>query len=142
MEPESAGCTQIVIDTNVALDLLVFDDPSCAALKADLEAGRARWLATEAMRDEFARVLDYPHIARRLSSVSRHPADVLTAFDALIEPVAERPPRARCVCTDPDDQMFVDLAVARKAGLLSKDRAVLALRRRLAEVGVWVRPGA
>ena len=55
----------IVIDTNIALDLLVFDDPGCAPLAAALEAGALQWLATAAMRDEFARVLGYPPIAAR-----------------------------------------------------------------------------
>jgi predicted nucleic acid-binding protein len=43
------------------------------------------------------------------------------------------------VCKDPDDQVFIDLAVARGALLLSKDRAVLVMRKRLAARGVVVR---
>ncbi|VTU32481.1 putative toxin-antitoxin system toxin component, PIN family [Variovorax sp. SRS16] len=128
----------IVLDTNIALDLLVFDDPGCAALAAALEAGTLRWLVTAAMRDEFARVLGYPIIVARLAQKARDAREVLAAFDARTERVDGVPPRAPCVCSDPDDQVFIDLAVAHRARLLSKDRAVLALRKRLAAWGVVV----
>ena len=39
-------------------------------------------------------------------------------------------------CKDPDDQKFIDLAVAHGATLLSKDRAVLALKKRLERLDV------
>ena len=57
----------IVIDTNIALDLLVFEDPAWAPLAAVLAAGELRWVATEPMRGELARVLRYPLIARRMA---------------------------------------------------------------------------
>ena len=47
-------------------------------------------------------------------------------------------PRAPCVCKDADDQKFIDLAVAHAAILLSKDRAVLSLRKRLLAHGAQV----
>ena len=40
-------------------------------------------------------------------------------------------PRASAVCKDPDDQKFIDLAVAHKSTLLSKDNAVLFMAKRL-----------
>ncbi len=129
---------RIVIDTNIVLDLLVFDDPACMPLAAALDAGELRWHATAAMRDELARVLDYPLIARRLAHGGRSQAAVLAAFDLRTQPVHEAPARAGCVCSDPDDQIFIDLAVAHGARLLSKDRAVLALQKRLAVLGVTV----
>ena len=43
-------------------------------------------------------------------------------------------------CRDPDDQMFIDLAVAHRAQLLSKDALVLRLARRLRPLGVVVGP--
>jgi predicted nucleic acid-binding protein len=48
----------------------------------------------------------------------------------------------RCLalrCTDPDDQMFVDLAHAAGARwLVSRDRAVLRLARRAAAFGIAI----
>lgn len=130
----------VVIDTNVALDLLVFDDPAQAALTEALAAGALEWIATAAMRDELARVLGYPLIARRLQSGGLQADAVLAAFDARTRRIDELPPRAPCVCSDPDDQVFIDLAVAHGARLLSKDRAVLSMRKRLAARGVAVSP--
>lgn len=128
----------IVIDTNIALDLLVFDDPGCMPLAALLDAGQERWLATGAMRDELARVLAYPLIAAHVAKAGREADGVLLAFDARVHRIADTPMRAPCVCSDPDDQMFIDLAVAQRARLLSKDRAVLSMRKRLARHGVEV----
>lgn len=127
----------VVIDTNVVLDLFVFDDPACAALGAALNGGQADWLASAAMRDELQRVLDYPHIARRLGESGA--GRVLAAFDRHARCV-EPAPKAAFTCRDPDDQRFIDLAVAHQATLLSKDAQVLALARRLARVGVRVGP--
>ncbi|WP_218509412.1 putative toxin-antitoxin system toxin component, PIN family [Variovorax sp. dw_308] len=127
----------IVIDTNIALDLLVFGDPASEPLQAALDAGELRWLATPAMRDELARVLGYPQIVPRLAYYRRTPDAVLADFDRLAQRV-EPAPRASVVCKDPDDQMFIDLAVAHRAPLRSKDRLVLALRKRLAALGVEV----
>ncbi|MDR2129017.1 MAG: PIN domain-containing protein, partial [Burkholderiaceae bacterium] len=41
-------------------------------------------------------------------------------------------------CRDADDQIFIDLAVAHRANLLSTDAQILALRHRLASLGVAV----
>jgi putative PIN family toxin of toxin-antitoxin system len=128
----------VVIDTNIALDLLVFDNPDCAGLASALAAGELRWLATAPMRTELARVLGYPLIARRLAQRQMAADSVLAAFDARAHLLADTPPRAPCVCKDPDDQVFIDLAVAQRARLISKDRAVLTMRKRLAAQGVVV----
>jgi putative PIN family toxin of toxin-antitoxin system len=127
--------TPIVLDTNVVLDLLLFDDPATPVLREALQAGRLRWIATPVMREELARVLAYPHIVARLDHDRRSAADVLAAFDAQATLLAVAP-RASMICKDPDDQKFIDLAVEQQARLLSKDRAVLKLRRRLQAAGV------
>jgi hypothetical protein len=52
--------------------------------------------------------------------------------------VVEMPvaPKARYVCQDADDQKFIDLAVAHQTLLLSKDKAVLTMAKRLRALGV------
>lgn len=129
----------LVIDTNVALDLLVFQDAGAAPLREALAQGRGQWLATPPMRAELARVLGYAHIARRLGQRGQAAAEVLAAFDAqaCLQPV---PAKAPVTCRDPDDQMFIDLAVAHRAHLFSKDRAVLCMRKRLARLDVIAWP--
>jgi len=129
----------LVLDTNIVLDLLVFRDPPTHALHAALFANPQipdlMWLATVPMREELARVLAYPHIAVRLAFHGLQAAQVLSHFDARarIVPVA---PKAPATCKDPDDQKFIDLAVSHGATLLSKDKAVLCMRKRLMKLGV------
>ena len=135
--PEAAPGA-VVIDTNIALDLLVFADPAVQALHTALRAGTLRWLATARMRAELARVLGYPRIAPRLAVAGLPAVAVLTAFDALTQGMPEPPSCASARCADPDDQPFIDLAVTHGALLLSKDAAVLGLTRRLRGQGIHV----
>lgn len=135
--PPQPAARAVVLDTNVVLDLLVFRDPSTAALLQALTAGRLRWLALPSMRAEFARVLDYPHLAAWRAQHDRPAPAALAAFDALAQAAAAVAP-APVRCRDPDDQPFLDLAVAHRALLLSKDRDVLATRTNLARYSVEV----
>ena len=130
---------QLVLDTNIVLDLLVFRDPRVGVLYQRLEAGALRWLATAAMREELARVLAYPKIAPRVAFHRGDAGSVLQDFDRHAT-LLDCPAKAPVTCGDPDDQKFIDLAVAHRALLLSKDRAVLALRKRLAELQVRAGP--
>jgi len=120
----------IVLDTNIVLDAFVFNDPATLPLKAALAAGTLQWLATPAMRDELARVLGYPKIVARMAFYQVSADEVLARFDAQVR-LVEVAPKVTLTCTDPDDQKFIDLAVAHKALLLSKDRAVLCMAKRL-----------
>lgn len=130
---------KIVLDTNVVLDLLVFDDPATPPLAEALAAGQLQWIATPVMREELARVLAYPHIVGRLAYYQLTAAEVLAAFDRQAQ-LVDVAPKAPMVCKDPDDQKFIDLAVAHGAPLLSKDHAVLKLRKRLLAQGVTAGP--
>lgn len=127
----------LVLDTNVVLDLLVFNDPQIAAVRALLEQGAVRWIADAAQRVELQRVLAYPKIAPRLAFHGLSCASVLAAFDAGVDYQPEAP-AIRVICKDPDDQHFLALAVQHQALLLSKDRAVLTLSKRLAGLGATV----
>lgn len=128
----------LVIDTNIVLDMWVYQDPATPALLTALQAGTVHWLATPPMREELLRVLDYPHIAKRRESDGMTAQAVLAHFDRLanIQAIA---PKAPYVCKDEDDQKFIDLAVIHQAVLLSKDKQVLRLTNRLARLGVAVR---
>jgi putative PIN family toxin of toxin-antitoxin system len=128
----------LVIDTNIVLDIWVYQDPATPSLLNALEEGKLQWLATEPMREELLRVLDYPHIAQRRNRDGVSAEAVLAHFDRLAQmhPVA---PKAPYVCKDEDDQKFIDLAAAHQALLLSKDKQVLSLTNRLARLGVAVR---
>ena len=127
----------IVIDTNVLLDIWIYSDPATVTLRQKLLDGQLQWLTTAAMREELLRVLDYEHIARRREKDGISSIDVMHAFDRHSSCVPDAP-RSSYVCKDADDQKFIDLAVAHKAILLSKDRQVLKLGKRLAQVNVLV----
>ena len=127
----------IVIDTNIVLDLFVFNDAATPLLKARLAAGELDWLATVPMRIELARVLAYPQIVPRLAFYQLSADAVLAAFDQHTR-VVEVAPKASVTCSDADDQKFIDLAVAHKAMLLSKDKAVTSMKKRLVALGVRV----
>jgi putative PIN family toxin of toxin-antitoxin system len=121
---------KLVLDTNIVLDLWVFRDAAAAQLDAALANREVTWLATVAMREELAAVLSYEQIGARMEAANVSASGVLGRFDAHAL-VVDVPPAAAPKCRDPDDQKFVDLAVAHEATLLSKDAQVLALRRKL-----------
>lgn len=128
----------LVLDTNVVLDWLVFQHPACASLTALLTRGRARWLASETMRDELADVL-----GRAIAAAWAPDRPALwAAWDGLAEPaqpVTLAGAASRIRCTDVDDQPFIDLALGHGARwLLSRDRAVLKLARRARPLGLEV----
>lgn len=138
----------LVLDTNIVLDLWVFQDPATQGLAALLQSSVCPWdwIATAAMREELARVLGYPAIAQRLQQATgqanrpatRSANDVLAAFDRharLVHAAA----RSHLVCRDADDQQFIDLAIAYQSHLLSKDRALIAMKKSLQRYGVqWL----
>jgi putative PIN family toxin of toxin-antitoxin system len=124
----------VVLDTNVCLDWLLFGNAGVAALVDAIASGHLRWLATAAMRDELAHMLGHS----RLAHWPNPREQALASFDTYAElcPVA-----TPCLlrCTDPDDQMFIDLAVAESVDwLLTRDRALLKLARRARPSGLSV----
>lgn len=125
----------IVVDTQVVMDWLVFDDPRAQTLAAALKSGSLRWLVAAAMRDEIRNVLGRGVAARYspdLALIEAH-------FDAHAEAVDAIEPSPRLVCRDPDDQKFIDLALARNARwLISRDKALLALAKRAKPRGLLI----
>lgn len=128
----------IILDTNIVLDAFVFNDPVTQPLKAALAAKQYQWIATPAMRDELERVLTYPKIVLRMAFYQVSALEVLAQFDGQTR-LHEAAPKAPVTCTDPDDQKFIDLAVTHKAILLSKDKAVLCMAKRLSALDVAAR---
>lgn len=120
----------VVIDTQVVMDWLVFRDARVQALTTAVTSGRLRWLVAPAMRDEIRHVL-----GRGIAASYGPDLDFIEAqFDThalAVDAAAPQPLAGRLVCRDPDDQKFVDLALAAGARwLISRDKAVLALAKR------------
>lgn len=124
------GALRLVLDTNVVLDCVVFDDPAARALVARLDARDAVALTRGDCIDELVRVLGYPQFA--LDAAAR--ARAYERFAAWTEPAEMRRgellPLPRC--RDRDDQKFLELARDGAAAyLVTKDKALLALARRV-----------
>ncbi len=141
MKPADAAprpTLDLVIDTNVVLDWLAFRHPVGAPLEEALTSGQCRWLCTRAMRDELAHVVARESLGRWAIDADA----VLSVFDALGVDVGMPPllgPAERLRCSDPDDQQFIDLAIARRVhALLTRDRAVLRLASRGRRFGVLI----
>ena len=141
----------VVIDTNVILDMFVYTDPRAQALLGALNLGELQWLATRVMREELARVLRYPHIQKRMVGLAQGesaPSPAMSLSEAwerlILESMDARvtyvqvASRASYVCKDVDDQKFIDLAQAHQSLLISKDKAVLSMKNRMAKVGVQI----
>lgn len=132
---------RLVLDTQVWLDWLVFDDPSVGPLRALIEAGRAEVLIDAACLAELERVLGY-----RLGARNVDPAACLAAcrrLALLVEDDGAPPARELPQCRDPDDQKFLTLAARAGADVLvSRDRELLRLSRRCAPWLAVVPPSA
>ena len=130
-----AAPERIVLDTNVCLDLFVFHDPRWARLLAAIESGAVQAVTRADCRMEYLVVLHYPHLP--LDGASR--AASAAQFDALISVVAPAVSGLRLpVCSDKDDQKFLELA--RDCGadiLITKDKALLKLARKTKQAGMF-----
>jgi predicted nucleic acid-binding protein len=123
----------IILDTNALLDWRVFKDPSASPLVDALSAGRLRWLASPAMQTEWGHVWPRSVFARWQPD----PALTTTVFEQA--EMVDEPPRGPLKCTDPDDQVFIDLALhAGARWLLSKDAALLKLAKRARLQGLGI----
>ncbi len=131
---------RIVLDTNVCLDLFVFGDSLSSHVLAALRSGAVQAVTRDDCREEWHRVLHYP----QLPIDDRQRPGFRDAFDAWIQLL---PPEASTVgdddarlprCADPDDQKFLELALASGASwLLSKDKELLKLDRRTRSAGLF-----
>ena len=132
----SGAPPRFVPDTNVCLDLFVFQDPQCAALLAAAQAGEIELVTREDCRAEWLAVLAYP----QLKLDERQRAQATAMFDRHVHgvPYAVYAGVALPRCRDRDDQKFLELA--RQAGavaLLTRDDALLRLARRTRREGLF-----
>jgi putative PIN family toxin of toxin-antitoxin system len=119
-----------VLDTQVWLDWLVFDDPSSLPIREAQAAGRVEIVIDEPCEAELVRVLAYD-----LGRFSLEPSEQ-TECVARCRSIAKRVPAGSAAelprCKDPDDQKFLELAASAGAQvLISKDQAVLELAPRV-----------
>ena len=135
---------RLVLDTNVVIDWLVFDDPFMNPLRFGVRDARIQVLTHPPAIEELKRVLAYPQLklnnerqqeifARYLagSTISPMPAGFSTRQLML--------PGGFPRCRDRDDEPFLALAFHTKADVLaSRDNAVFGLKSRAAKFGVTI----
>jgi putative PIN family toxin of toxin-antitoxin system len=120
----------IVLDTNILLDIFVFNDERALHLKKVLFDKTRHFVASQKTIEEFADVISRPLF--KLDEEAQ--AAILAQWQSIAEQrddsnVAPAPWK----CQDPDDQIFLDLAYQlRPTILISKDNAVLQIARRAA----------
>jgi len=122
-----------VLDTHVWLDWLVFDDPGIRRLRNAVHLGRAEVYIDAACDAELERVLAYDLGKHSIAPAAQAAALAQARRIARrIENALSPPERAGLPrCRDPDDQIFLEAALAAGADVLvSKDRALLELNRR------------
>ncbi len=118
---------RVVFDTNVAVAILVFDDPQLRGLAARWNNAELQALADADTLAEFERVLRYPELKLDEGCAQAVSRDYRARCALVATPAAGEATLPRCA--DPDDQMF--LRLAHRAGahwLLTRDKALLELR--------------
>jgi putative PIN family toxin of toxin-antitoxin system len=126
----------VVFDTNVLLDLFVFNDFRALHLKQALIDGKLDALASPKTLEEFTDV-----IARPVFELSTEQQEQIRRYWLDLARVIpdEALTKAPWVCQDPDDQVFLDLAYTHKpCTLVSKDNEVLRFENRAANDQVLI----
>ena len=129
---------KLVLDTNVVIDWLVFDDPFLASFRSSVVDKQTTVVTHLPAVVELQRVLGY----RTLKLPVERQSDVLVRYEALTtrvevsdEALPERFPR----CRDSDDDHFLALAWHAKAdAVVSRDKAVLKLAKKAKKFGFQV----
>ena len=130
---------KIVLDTNAAIDALLFKDSRIEPVMRSSRAGTLIWVACPEMRAELADVLGRPALQKHKPKL----ADLMGTFDGSVTLQASPPPLPPALsalhCRDPDDQVFINLALQCGATwLVSRDRDLLSLARHAKRHGLAI----
>jgi uncharacterized protein len=121
---------RVCLDTNVCLHLWWFKDHYVQWLQQSFTKKHLSLVQSPAMLDELATVLQRENLGANQPGLSRA---ILDQIVQLNQPVDRAAPTSALLCSDPDDQMFIDwLHAGHVEVLISLDRQVLKLARRSA----------
>jgi putative PIN family toxin of toxin-antitoxin system len=113
---------RVVFDTNTVVSALLFRRGRLHWLRAHWHSGAVIALVSADTAGELIRVLAYPKFRLEAAEINALLADYLPYTEVVAVSSRGKSPR----CRDPDDQMFVDLALQGRADVLvSGDRALL-----------------
>lgn len=126
----------VIFDTNVLLDLFVFNDLRATDLKHALLNKKINAHASSSTLEEFADVLSRPLFALE-SNAQKAIHELWTSQASIIEENSLI--KAPWQCRDLDDQIFLDLAFTTKpCFLITKDHEILKLANQAAPTGVLI----
>jgi uncharacterized protein len=144
LEQVSPTKRQLVLDTNVVLDWLLFRLPTLDPLRDALASGHLVVPTHPLLFEELTRVLPRPEISRYTTNVGV----VIDAYQAQTAMTDLAPPllldhgslpNGFPRCRDPDDDKFLAFTYhARVDALVTKDRELLKLRKRARPFGVSI----
>lgn len=119
---------RLVLDTNIVMDMLHFNNPHTRELQLALESGRLRCFTDRDALAELQRVTTYPEFKLE-SEAQQTLQDRYLSFAVVCDAEGEENyllPR----CRDTDDQKFLILAARCRADLLlTRDKLLLRLNR-------------
>jgi len=126
----------VVLDTNILLDIFVFNDERAVHLKQAIVNESIVAIASQKTILEFTDVISRPLFkldeATQVAVLSQWQSIAQQYDDSDLAP-------APWICQDPDDQIFLDLAYRlRPAILISKDNAVLNIAGRAAHEDILI----
>ena len=126
----------VIFDTNVLLDIFVFNDFRAIHIKAALVDKQLEALATPNTIEELADVISRPLFSLEQSTQEQ----ILSEWRNLATIIQDKTLiSAPWQCRDPDDQVFLNLAYTSKPCLLlSKDNELLKLAKKAALEGVLI----
>jgi putative PIN family toxin of toxin-antitoxin system len=135
---------RLLLDTNIVLDCLVFRDPATRPLWAAVESKGVEVLSHPLALEELSRVLAYPQCRVdeevQLDIWARYAerTSLIAVPDGFSRENLSLPPEFPR-CRDRDDDLFLALAYHSGAdALISKDRDLLKLRRKVRKFGVTI----
>jgi len=115
---------RVVFDTNTVVSALLFSNGQLSWLREHWRSGEITALVSRPTIDELIRVLAYPKFKLNRTEIEALLADYLPFTSAVnVSPLPQSPK-----CSDPDDQMFINLAIEGQADtLVTGDRALLTM---------------
>jgi putative PIN family toxin of toxin-antitoxin system len=118
----------LILDTNILLDIFVFDDQRAHLLRAALSNQEIDALVTEDTLDEFIDVIS----RSQFGLDKQKQAEILLQWQSWSRLIKQSDLQvAPWKCKDRDDQVFINLAFSFKPStLISKDKLVLKLAKR------------
>lgn len=118
----------IILDTNILLDIFVFEDTRASQLRNAILNRQIMTYSSQATIEELADVISRP----LFSIEDQRQTEIILQWQAVSQSMNEAQIGvAPWKCRDPDDQIFLDIAfTVRPSILISKDHELLSLATR------------